>query len=373
MTASSNSLLGRATAGATADYHGRHGGAPGRVRTFAGLSLSSVGLGTYLGEDTDEVDALFAESIRRALERGFNVLDAAINYRSQRSERVIGRVVGEAVAAGVVKREEVVVATKAGYIPYDGARPSNYAAYVEERYLWTGIIARDQLVSGVHCMSPRYLEDQIDRSRANLRLETIDIYYLHNPESHLEGVSREEFMGRLRAAFATFEKAVSDGRIANYGTATWHGFRKAPTDPVYHSLVEFLDVAREVGGADHHFKVVQLPYNLAMPEAHSFANQRLRDGRVVPFLQAARELGIYVMASAPILQGQLTERLPDEVRIPLGLETDSQRALQFVRSTPGIGTALAGMKRALHVDENAAVEQVPPVDSVTLEKLFELA
>ena len=66
------------------------------------------------------------------------------------------------------------------------------------------------------------------------------------------------------------------------------------------------------------------------------------------------------MASAPVLQGQLAERLPDELRAALGFDTDVQRALQFVRSTPGIGTALVGMKSAAHVEENARVAAVPP-------------
>src|SRR5262249_11290556 len=205
---------------------------------------------------------------------------------------------------------------------------------------------------GADCMTRRYLRDQIDRSRANLGLETLDVYYLHNPETQLGEVDRAEFMARVRAAFGALEEAVATGSIARYGTATWKGYRVDPSDPAYLSLAELVAAARDVGGADHHFKVIQLPYNLGMTEAFTRGNQRLAD-RTVPVLEAARELGIAVMASAPLHQGQLT-RLPAMMSeyIP-GLATDAQRAIQFVRSTPGVTTALVGMKTPVHVDENA--------------------
>ncbi len=49
-------------------------------------------------------------------------------------------------------------------------------------------------------------------------------------------------------------------------------------------------IAFEVGGAAHHFRFVQLPFNLAMPEALTRPNQMI-DGKPVPMVQAARTLG----------------------------------------------------------------------------------
>src|SRR5438552_3643655 len=138
-------------------------------------------------------------------------------------------------------------------------------------------------------MTARYLRDQIDRSRANLGLETLDVYYLHNPETQLDEVERGEFLIRMRAAFEALEEAVSAGSIARYGTATWTGFRADPDAPDYLSLAELVAMARDVGGNDHHFNVIQLPYNLGMTEAFTRANQRV-DGGLVPVLQAARQL-----------------------------------------------------------------------------------
>jgi aryl-alcohol dehydrogenase-like predicted oxidoreductase len=219
-------------------------------------------------------------------------------------------------------------------------------------------------------MTPRYLHDQIGRSRRNLDLETIDVYYLHNPEAQLADVDRPSFLGRIRDAFLALEQAVGEGQIVCYGTATWTGYRQSPGDPDYLSLEELVTAARDVAGADHHFKVIQLPYNLAMPEAFTRANQRVGPDTVT-VLEAARRLGLYGVASASVYQGQLTRNLPPVVAqyVP-GFSTDAQRALQFVRSTPGIGTALVGMKSVAHVEENAAVAAAAPMAWEQFRQMF---
>ena len=355
-------LRGSATPAGTVAYRAALGGVArnGHFREWRGLALSSVGIGTYLGREDDVTDALYEAAIERALLSGINVIDSAVNYRRQRSERAVGRALAKAVGAGQVGREGVVVATKGGFLPFDGPPP-------------LGLLGAGDLVGGSHCITPRYLEDQIERSRTNLGLETIDIYYLHNPETQLGEVDRVELERRLRAAFEALETAVSDGCIARYGTATWTGFRADPSAADYLSLAELVAIASEVGGQDHHFEVVQLPYNLGMPEAFTRANQRVKD-RTVPVLEAARQLGIFVMASASVHQGQLTRNLPPMITeyIP-GLTSDAQRALQFVRSTPGIGTALVGMKSAGHVEENTKVGAVPPMAWEQFQRLFSAA
>jgi aryl-alcohol dehydrogenase-like predicted oxidoreductase len=269
-----------------------------------------------------------------------------------------------------VARDEVIVATKGGFVPFDGAMPRDPGAYFTERYLRPGIVSPDDVVGGAHCMTQRFLSDQIDRSRKNLGLATLDIYYVHNPETQLEELGREAFLGRLREAFESLETAVADGRIARYGAATWNGFRVDAGTSGHLSLEEVIGVAREVGGAGHHCKVIQVPYNLAMTEAFTRATQRI-GGDMVTLVEAARRLAVYVMASASVYQGQLTRNLPPVVAEFLpGLQTDAQRAIQFVRSTPGIGTALVGMKTVDHVEENATVTGVPPLPEADFARLF---
>jgi aryl-alcohol dehydrogenase-like predicted oxidoreductase len=367
-------LPGRATGDGTRRYAEKLAGrlAAGHFRELAGVSVSTLALGTYLGPEDGATDVLYQDAVVRALELGVNVLDTAVNYRHQRSERAIRTALADAIARGVIRRDEVVVATKGGFIPFDGTVPRDPRAYFAATYVETGIIKPGDVAKGAHCMTPRYLHDQIDRSRANLGLETLDIYFVHNPETQLGEVDRPEFLTRLRAAFGALEEAVAAGSIARYGTATWNGYRVDPGDPGYLSLAEVVAAAQDVGGADHHFQVIQLPYNLGMTEAFTRANQHLKN-RVVPVLEAARELGIAVMASASLHQGQLTRLPPMMAQYIPGLTTDAQRALQFVRSTPGITTALTGMKTPTHVDENTTIGTLSPMPWEQFQRLFSAA
>jgi aryl-alcohol dehydrogenase-like predicted oxidoreductase len=194
---------------------------------------------------------------------------------------------------------------------------------------------------------------------------------VHNPETQLGSVAREEFNGRMLRAFETLEKAVAAGKLRLYGTATWNGYRNDPAAKDYLSLAEIFALAVQAGGKDHHFKVIQLPLNLGMTEALSVPNQEV-EGKPMTALGAAEALGLSVMCSAPVLQGQLTRNLPSVIGETFqGLHTDGQRALQFVRSTPGVTTALVGMKQPGHVRENMDIGRVPPAPWEQYSKLFE--
>ena len=364
-------IVGHATAEGTARYRERVASRvpAAHFREMAGgVGGASIGIGTYLGREDDATDAQYVKSVGRALERGVNVLDTAVNYRHQRSERAVGRALAAAVAGGL-GRDEVIVATKGGFIPFDGQMPSDPSGYFQATYVRPGIIQPGDVV-GSHCMTPRYLRDQIERSRGNLGVETLDVYYVHNPENQLGEVSRPEFLKRVRDAFAMLEEAADAGKLRMYGAATWDGFRVDPGAPGYLSLPELVEVARDVAGPGHRFRVIQLPYNLAMPEAFTRANQKI-DGVFVSTLEAARRLDVYVMASASVYQGQLTRGLPPVVTDYLpDLTSDAQRAIQFVRSTPGIGTALVGMKTLAHVDDNTGAAAVAPMPWEQFKRLF---
>jgi aryl-alcohol dehydrogenase-like predicted oxidoreductase len=367
--------MGKAT-GATLDgtkrYAERLGSKTARshFRQQQDLCMSTIGLGTYLGHWDESTDKMYTEAVKRAIELGSNVLDSAINYRFQRSERAIGLALKQLFDAGKAQRDEIIVATKGGFFPFENEPPRDPRGWLMENIINNGVARPEDIVAGSHCMTPGYLENQLTHSLENLGLDAIDIYYIHNPETQLGAVSREEFNRRLRAAFEFLERAVTDGRIQLYGTATWNGYRQPSTAPDYLSLSEIVKIAREVAGEDHHFRVIQLPYNLAMPEALTEANQAV-DGEHLSTLMAADRLGITVMCSASILQAKLTQNLPSFVRDALeGLSTDAQRAIQFVRSTPGVTTALIGMSQRSHVEENLAVAKVPPASVEDFFKMF---
>lgn len=365
----------KATTEGTARYKERFRGqlAEDHFRQSQGLWMSSIGLGSYLGNADERTDEAYLAAVKRAAALGCNVFDTAANYRFQRSERSFGRAFADLFTEGAVSRDEFVVTTKGGYIPFDGAMPRSrqeMTAYLEETFVKPGICQFKDFVQGSHCMTPGYLQHQLEQSLRNLKLECVDVYYIHNPESQLAEVESEEFYGRLGAAFEFLESAVAAGKIAMYGTATWNGYRVPPTSREFLSLERIVQTAHEAAGGNHHFKVVQLPLNLAMVEAFTNENQTI-NGKKATLLEAAAAFGVTVMASGSILQSKLSAGLPPIVNEALpGLKTDAQRALQFTRSTPGVTTALVGMSRVAHVEENLEVAAVSPAKAESYLKLF---
>jgi aryl-alcohol dehydrogenase-like predicted oxidoreductase len=370
-------LPGHATAAGTARFRDRfsnlrdaaHFRQAAHVPGVEHLWLSSIGLGTYLGDPSAAADSSYMEAIETALRSGINVLDTAINYRHQRSERNIGGVLQQLIGSGELHRDEVLVCTKAGYLCFDGDPPPDPRAYFHREYVETGILDPHQLAGGMHCMSPAYLENQIERSRRNLSLETIDLFYIHNPESQLADVSREVFRQRLKEAFALLEKLVKTGKLQYYGVATWSAFRVADSSRDYMDLFELAKIAHEVGGEHHRFRFIQLPFSLAMPEAYGLVNQRVEKEKM-SLLSAATRLGITVMGSATLYQARLTQDLPDFVGRLLGMKTDADNAIQFSRSAPGLTTSLIGMGRKEHVAVNLKPALTHPTPPQEWKKLF---
>jgi len=327
----------RATPEGTERYRDRFAGraAGDHFRQQQGLVLSSIGIGTYLGNADEATDRNYASAVVRAVQLGTNVIDSAANYRFQRSERSIGHALKQLTTEHGFAREELVICTKGGYLPFDGSPPRNVREYFNETFVKPGIASFEDVVAGSHCMTPAYLQSQVDQSLRNMELECVDVYYIHNPESQLGHVSATEFYARLKLAFERLEQNRKQGKLAHYGVATWNGFRVPAESRDHHSLVRMVELAREAGGDDHGFRFIQLPFNLAMSEAITLANETL-DGQHVTVVDAATRLGVTVVASASLLQGRIEPRA----------------AIQFVRSAPGITTALIGMSHVEHVEEN---------------------
>lgn len=366
------SVTGYATPEGTARYCERFRvhAAENFFRGAQDLWLSSLGIGTYLGNPDAATDRHYTEAVVRAVELGANVIDTAANYRFQRSERSIGDAIKGLIETGTCARDELVICTKGGYLPFDADAPRDVRRYVEETFVRPGIIKFSDIVANSHCMTPAYLQNQIDTSLRNMNLSAIDVYYIHNPESQLAEISRADFIERLESAFEMLERNVVEGKIRFYGVATWNGFRVPPTARDYLSIEHLTKFATKIAGDSHHFRFVQLPFNFAMPEALVMANQGL-NGQAVPMLEAANALGVTVIASASLLQGRVARDLSDEVREPLGnLPSDAQTAIQFVRSTPGITTALVGMSRREHVEENLELARIPLTSIEDFQRLF---
>lgn len=332
------------------------------------MELSSLGLGTYLGPATDAANAAYTDAALAFFQAGGTVFDTAANYRNGRSEQALG------AAFKDLPRSEYFVSTKAGYIPMpepgQGGDPDEGPrAWFHRVFEKPGILAVEDLVDGCHALTPRYLAHQLEVSRAALGVETLDLFHLHNPEQQLAHLGPEGFYAMISRAFEACEGFVAAGKIRAYGVATWNGFRVPPGQAGHLSLARLLEAARAVGGKDHHFRWIQLPLNLAMPEAFLAPTQVL-DGSAMTPLAAAQAAGISVQTSASIMQARILRQLPDGFAEALGLQTPAQAALQFTRSCPGVTTALCGMGRIAHVQENVAVLGLPRLDAMALESLF---
>jgi aryl-alcohol dehydrogenase-like predicted oxidoreductase len=352
-------INGKATPEGTAAYARKHPAAHARHwKSALGLTVSSVGMGSYLGNADPITDGKYTNAMAKALECGINVIDSAINYRFQRSERNLGDGLKKAVDSGTVTRDQILLCTKGGFISGDMGPPTK--EWFEETYLKPGLITPQDFVAGSHCMAPKYIRHEVDQSRQNFGVETIDVYYVHNPETQMPAVGADEFYKRLTAAFRELEACADEGKIQFYGTATWHAYRVPPAHESFVSLEKTLACAEAAGGKSHRFRALQFPFNFGLPEALSHPSQTIGD-RTVGAIDAAREAGLAVFTSVPLMQGQLLGRFGADFRPKFpGLKTDAQRCLQFVRSTPGVTAPLCGMKDVAHVEENSAVCAAAP-------------
>ena len=365
---------GRATPEGTARFAGRFSSLPGHFRVPDRLQLSSLALGTRTGDPGGVDDLRYRSAVPRLIEGGVNVFATALSDRSFHSERCLGAAFERAFREGIVARDEIVVLSRGGYLTADPdalERHPQPRRYLRETYVDTGLLDPMELAEGVHSLDPRFLRDQLRRSRENLRLETLDGYLIEEPELHREGNDADAFRRKMWAAFEALEGAVSDGEIAAYGVCTWDGFLRPHTDRGHLAILDVFDWALEVGGGDHHLRYLQLPYSVAMSQAFRLDSQIAPEGHTAAVLETLRGTGTAVLASAPLVQGRVLGRLPRAIAETFPeARSDAQRCLQFVRSTPEISCAVVGMREEAHIRENLEVARHAPRDRQALESLF---
>lgn len=325
--------------------------------------ISSLGLGTFRKEPYREENYVinYKESVKTAVLNGINHIDTAINYRYQTSEREIGEALQELFEEGKASREQLVISSKAGFLPLDFPFPENPYAWIEERVIKPGLAAKEEIIIDQHCLSPKYLRWSVERSLDNLGLQTLDILYLHNPETQLGYIDYKTLLQRIEDAFALFEELVKEGKIRAYGIAAWNGFLYEETHKEYISLMDVVSIAQKVGGKEHHFKYLQSPFNLVKSEAYGFTNQKGPDGRYYTLMQAASGFGLQLMASSSLLQLNLFKgKFAPRIGEALGTSefNDVLSALQFARSG-NIVSALFGAVDPLHVRDNLTLAYLP--------------
>ena len=326
-------------------------------KEFENLTLSNVGIGTYLGDPDARTDELVSAAVKQSILSGVNVVDTAINYRSQKAERSVGKAISELIQENKINRDQIFVSTKNGYVTNDADVQLGFWEYVKQEYTEKGVVKEGDITSGYHCMTPTYLSDQLDRSLKNLDLECVDLMYLHNAvEGQIKDVSKEQFLKNLQSVFELYEQKRDEGKIKFYGMATWECFRVPTDNPQYLSLEDTVNMAKKVGGENHGFKFIQLPFNLYYDQALLGKTQTIQNNPV-SVLESATRLDIGVFTSVPLMQGRL---LQPGVMPEFSDLKPSMRALQFIRSSPGVIAPLVGQKSAEHVSENLEVMKIPP-------------
>ena len=242
-----------------------------------GLKVSPVGFGCYRVTDRDPVHY---EALKQALLAGCNLIDTSTNYTNGRSERLVGKVLRD------LKLKDVVVVTKAGYVQgdnldlarqreRDGKPFPDMVKYSDD--CW-------------HCISPEFLEDQLTRSLERLQLPKVDVLLLHNPEYFLKTDNdHAEYYERISRAFVYLETEVRKGRISFYGISS-NTFPEPKENPDFTSLETVLELAERIG-KDHHFAVIQFPFNLFEPGA---ALEHNNLGMTLAQLAAEKGLGTLI-------------------------------------------------------------------------------
>lgn len=249
-----------------------------------GMHCHPLGFGCYrLADGNPEHEA----ALRSYLDQGGNLIDTSTNYVDGLSEILVGKVVRD------YPREQVIVVTKAGYIQGQIMELARSRAFPE-------VVQYDEGIW--HCIHPEFLETQIELSRERLQLDVLDVLLLHNPEyflihqSHHKAVDASdhaEFYRRVREAFRFLEEKVREGQIRWYGISS-NNFGFPLADPTMTSVSRCLSEA-EALSSDHHFKVVQLPLNLA---ENGGALEPNNDGSTV--LKFCQQHGLGVMANRPL-------------------------------------------------------------------------
>jgi aryl-alcohol dehydrogenase-like predicted oxidoreductase len=359
-------ISGFATPNGTKNFVQSLGGVHDNYNLVQNLTLSNVGIGTYLGNPDSQTDLLVTDAVKKSILAGINVIDTAINYRAQKAERSVGKAVSELIAEGKITRDQVFISTKNGYVTNDADIKEEFWSYIQREYAKPGVIGPNDISSGYHCMTIKYLDDQLARSLKNLGLDCVDLMYLHNAvEGQIQDISKEQFIKNLKDVFEFYEQKRKEGKIRYYGMATWECFRVPKENPQYLSLYDVVQIAKQVGGEDHGFRFIQLPYNLHYDQAYMLKNQQA-NGTDMSILDAAQTCGIGVFTSVPLMQGRL---LAPGVLPGFGNLKPSHQCMQFIRSTPGVVAPLVGQKTPSHVDENLEIMKIAPMNKDEFEGL----
>lgn len=362
-------IRGAATLEGTVNYAKRHPAFVYQPLIPAGICISGAGFGCYRVDVRVEKHQ---EALTKALLSGINVIDTSANYADGGSERLVGKVLSNLIMAEKIKREEVVVVSKVGYLQGENYRLSQERKAAGRPF--NDLVLYDEGLE--HCIHPEFLAEQLTMSLERLGLERIDCYLLHNPEYYLQwakqhkvpkATARAEYLHRIRAAFLQLEVEVEAGRISYYGVSS-NTFPRPASHFDFTSLSDLWDIAQSLS-PKHHFRVIQFPLNLFETAGVTEKNQP--GGKSV--VELAMEKGLGVLTNRPlnaireerlvrlasnVYQGDAIRQVEEFKDKVAALDPSwrqipalSQLALRVLRSTPGISAVLMGMRQEVYVED----------------------
>jgi aryl-alcohol dehydrogenase-like predicted oxidoreductase len=310
--------------------------------------LSKIGVGLYQGEESDAGDLKLFEVLEFALLNGVHVFDCAPSYRNRRSENVLGRLTQR------YPDRDYFISTKGGFVPFDfsqGEEKEN--AYVQELFDrgWVRPSHFDQ--EYFQTFDPIFLEQALITTLTTLSRDSIELYYLHNPEYFLAKVGRVRFLEVMKEVLLWIKDKIEAGQIKAFGISSWNGFFEEEQRNRL-ELLEFYTLAEEVG-IQSYFNYLQVPYNFSQTKGLFFKGQKLGASQKSLF-GVAEELKLSILGSAPLGQGKLPKyAYPEKVQKIFPGMTSAQISLSFVLSTPGISSALIGTTSLVHFKELVSV------------------
>jgi len=304
------------------------------------LSVSQVGFGSYR---VNEFDPDHREALRNALLLGCNLIDTSSNYGDGSSERLVGQVLNELFSENKVKREEIVIVTKGGYVQGENLKNARSRKASGEAFPEMVEFQDDCW----HNISPDFIEDQITRSLERLKVSDLDVFLLHNPEYFLKSNgTRDIYYQRIEKAFRHLESESQRGRIKFYGISS-NTFPEDEARSDYTSLSRILEIATTVSKA-HHFAVIQFPLNLFEPGAALLKNNQRRT-----VLELAEHARLGVLVNRPFnsfARGRMTRLTSfsahDPVEVKGGLHAALGRAIELEKQAPGFPKLPQGLQWA---------------------------
>jgi len=257
-----------------------------------GARIPVLGLGTWrMGESARQRGAELA-ALRAALSMGYRLFDTAEMYGEGGAETLLGEALAAALRAGDVRRDEIFIVSKV--YPHNASRTGTVAA--------------------------------LDRSRARLQLDHIDLYLLHWRGQH-----------PLRDTCEAMQSLQGAGRIGHWGVSNFD------TD----DLEELQSVQADLGLAAGRLSCAtnQVYYSLTTrgPEFSLLPWQR---ARLMP-----------LMAYSPIDQGALAAQPDLRALAAARGVTAAQMALAWILAQEGV-LAIPKAVRETHLRENLAASQL---------------